>query len=361
MNKKLIIILIVIIITGLIIGGYFYLKSRKQETTSSNLEGQISPQVMQLAKLSSDKTWIYYYSSEQTPAFYRTEILSKKTEQISETLADIQEINFSPNLTKVGFKVIYNKDRFEKYSSPFLEPKTADNESRFWIYDFANRKLFYLNQNIIQYIFSPDSKKIFYVYLSPDGQESINQMAIGESKYDKIIDLKTQYLNVKALNNEQILLAITSDSDKGNGLYLLNIKSKKNELLTDSDFASQMNIYPDKKRILFDNLTESNNKISSIIFSTDISGKNKQDIIKSEGVQLDFDHLIWDKNGANCFVAAKDPDKDQYDKLYKIDLANKKITTLVEEANSDFEVVDINNDGSLLYYLLNSQLYAAKI
>src|SRR4030042_2372443 len=130
MKKTLIIILVIIILLSLSLGIYFYLKSRKTLEIKTTIEGKVFETVMESPKFSDDKKWVYYYSSQQIPAFYRSELSSKKAEQISENLDDIQEITYSPDLTKVGFKVAYNRERFEKYASPFLDPKMEDSQSR---------------------------------------------------------------------------------------------------------------------------------------------------------------------------------------------------------------------------------------
>lgn len=360
MKKSIIIILVVVIAIGIGIGIYFYLKSKKIVEVETSIEGKILETVMESPKFSADKKWVYFYSSQQTPAFYRTEISSKKTEQISSYLADIEEIKYSPDLSKVGFKVTYIKDRFEKYGSPFLEPKMDEGASRFWVYNFENKKLDYLNQNIISYTFSPDSKKIFYVFLGDEGKISINQADYNGNNYEKIIDWQYGEPALQVIDDGKILLAYSTEEyeKQGDGLYLLDTKNKKLSTLTDKDFSTFFSLSPNKKQIFNYMPLFENNKPKSAIWITDINAKDKFGYLKTDD-ELDYQNIIWSSDNKTIYLAGKPNGNDNFTKLYQYQIDEKKLNLVFEGGESNFEAVEIDN--SLLYYLLNSQLYAAKI
>lgn len=360
MKKTLVIILIVVITLGIGVGLYFYLKSKKTETVEISPEGKVLETAMQSPQFSSDKKWVYYYSTQQTPAFYRTEISSKKTEQLSETLADIQEINFSPDLTKAGFKVIYNKERFEKYASPFLEPRMGDNESRIWIYDFEKKKLSYLSQNILDITFSLNGKKIFYPFANSNGKISINQANSDGTNFEKIIDWQYGEPALQLIDDNKLLIAYSTEEveSQGDGLYLLEIKNKKLTTLTDKDFSTFFFLSPDKKQIFYYLPIFENDMPKSAIWLTNVNTKNKSGYLKTDD-ELDFENITWSNDNKMIYLAGRTSGNDSFTKLYQYNVEEKKLNLVFEGQNSNFKAVEINNN--IFYYLLNSQLYAAKI
>jgi hypothetical protein len=178
MKKKILIIVIILLIlalAGTLIWYFFFRKSEKEAKPVLETEGRVLDQIMEYPAFSQDKKWIHYYSREQTPAFYRTNLETKETEQISEELDGIEEIKYSPDRQKVVFRVIYDQDRFEQYGSPFKEPEMEDNEPRLWVYNFESKALPYLNEQIDEIVFSADSQKLVYSFLKIYGKFSINQ------------------------------------------------------------------------------------------------------------------------------------------------------------------------------------------
>lgn len=361
MPKKLIIILIIIF--GLIIsaGIYFYLKNKNNTAPLISLpEGKIAETVVASAKISADKNYVYYYSSQETPGFYRLELKSKKTESLSGTFEELDEINFSPDLKKVGFRVVYDQERFEKYGSPFLEPKMNDGEKRFWIYDFASQKLSYLSPNIITYVFSSDSKLIYYAFLNPDNKISLNQANADGSNYQKIADWSYGEPAISLLGDDKLLIAYSTEElkDQGDGLYLLNIKDKKLSRLVDKDFSAFFSLSPSQKNIFFYRPIFEDNQPKSQIWITDSNVQNKNGEIKSE-LELDFKQLAWSSGEKNIYLAAKENGKENFDQFYQYTPSEKKLKSVFNQPNSNFEAV--GEAQNLIYYLLDSQLYAAKI
>lgn len=361
MKRKLIIILAVVLLVGVSLGLYFYFRN-KEEKTEVKIEGKLSESVMQIAKLSPDKKWINYYSTQQTPAFYRQEIASKKIEQISGALASIEEINFAPDLTKVGFRVTYDQGQFEKYGSPFLEPKMPDGEKRFWIYDFENKKLSYLSPNVISYTFSTDSQKIYYLFASNEGKLSINQAKFDGTNFEKIVDWPYGEPRIKAVDDNKILVAYSTEEfeSQGDGLYELNIKDKKLANLTNQDFSNFFVLSPSKKIIFYYLPIFERDKTKSSIWITDLAGKNKSGYLKIDE-EVDFQNVVWSKDEKTLYFAAKSPDQDNFDKIYRYRPEEKTVQVIISQDKANSMTVDINDNGDTLYYLLNSELYGAKI
>lgn len=361
MSKKLIIILVIIF--GLIIsaGLYYFLKNKnKTMPVVSPPEGKIVETTMTSAKVSADKNYVYYYSSQESPGFFRLELKSKKTESLSGILDQLEEINYSPDFKKVGFKVTYDKERFEKYGSPFLEPKMNDGEKRFWIYDFASQKLSSLNPNIITYVFSPDSKLIYYAFLGADNKLSLNQANADGSNYQKLADWPYGEPAIRLLGEDKLLIAYSTEElkDQGDGFYLLDIKTKKLSKLSDKDFSAFFSLSPSQKNIFFYRPIFENNQPQSQIWITDPNGQNKNGEIKSE-LELDFNYLAWSSEEKNIYLAAKENSKENFDQFYQYDPAEKKFKSVFNQPDSNFAAV--GEAENLIYYLLDSQLYAAKI
>lgn len=361
MKKTIIIIIVILLLIGLIIGTYFYLKGKREVINNQAKEGLISEKIMQSPQLSPDKKWIYYYSTAEAPAFYRLELETKKVEKISQDLMDIEEIIYSPDLEKAAFKVTYNKDRFEKYSSPFLNPEMQEGQRRYWVVNFKDGSLSYLGENVLNLEFTFDSKKIVFLYRSLDNS-SINIADPNGENYQKIVDWQSESVVLRPFDdNNFLLVSINDEGGTNSGLYKLQIKEKKAQLLTKSYYSSNLYISPSKKSLLFISPTISGQVTSTILFMTDANGQNYQEIITNKEYEFDTFHLAWSKDEKSVYLAAKSKNQENFNNLLKIDLVNKTLSQLKKEDNSIFEAVDINNEGNLIYYLLNSQLYAAAI
>jgi hypothetical protein len=94
---------------------------------------------------------------------------------------------------------------------------------------------------------------------------------------------------------------------------------------------------------------------------TDANGQNYQEIITNKDYQFDFSHLTWSKDEKSVYLAAESKNQENFNNLLKIDLTNKTLSQLKKEDGSIFEAVDINSEGNLIYYLLNSKLHASTI
>lgn len=362
MKKITIIIIIILLIIGFAVGTYFYFKGKREVINNQAKEGLISEKIMQSPQLSSDKKWIYYYSTAEAPAFYRLELETKKVEKISQDLMDIEEINYSPDLEKAAFKVTYNKDRFEKYSSPFLNPKMQEGQRRYWVVNFKDGSLSPLGENVLNLEFTFDSKKIVFLYRPLDGNSSINIADPNGENYQKIIDWQSESLVLRPLDdNNFLLVSINDEGGTNSGLYKLLLKEKKAQLLTKSYYSSNLYISPSKKNLLFISTTILDQKTSTIFFMTDANGQNYKEIITNKEYEFDTSHLAWSKDEKSVYLAAKNKNQPNFNNLLKIDLDSKALNQLKKEDNSIFEAIDINSEGSLIYYLLNSQLYALKI
>jgi hypothetical protein len=149
-NKRLIFIILIVavVLIAVIIFYFSFVKKKTEPGPAENVEGKITESVMEAAKLSPSKEWVYFYSSQNLPAFYRFNLNNQNAEQISQPLSDVQDAIFSPDTESVIFRVSYDYERFKQYGSPFIEPKMEDGEQRFWTYKFAGKKLSYLDQNI---------------------------------------------------------------------------------------------------------------------------------------------------------------------------------------------------------------------
>jgi Tol biopolymer transport system component len=349
------------LLIGFGIGTYFYLKGKREVVDRQAKEGLISEKIMQSPQLSSDKKWLYYYSTAEAPAFYRLELETKKVEKISQDLMDIEEIVYSPDLGKAAFKVTYDKDKFEKYASPFLNPKMQEGQRRYWVVNFKDGGLSHLGENVLNLEFTADSKKIVFLYRSLDNS-SINIADPNGENYEKIVDWQSESVVLRAFDdNNFLLISINDESETNSGLYKLMIKEKKALLLTKNYYSSNLYISPSKKNLLFISPIILGQETSTIFFMTDANGQNYQEIITNKDYQFDFSHLAWSKDEKSVYLAAKNKNQENFNNLLKIDLANKILSQLKKEDGSIFEAVDINSEGNLIYYLLNSQLYALKI
>lgn len=367
MKKKVLIIIGLIIILAIAAALIWYFVSRKEKEKIEPVlktEGKLLDTIMEYPSLSSDNKWIYYYSTEQTPAFYRTNIETKETLQISGELSDIQKIKYSSDREFVLFKVYYDKDRFEQYGSPFLEPEMDNNESRFWVYNFEKRTLSYLSEEVLDVVFSLDSKKLIYSFLNPDGKFSINQSDLDGTNYKKITDWPGDKPAILVQDSE-FVIASSITEEKGendkNGLYKVYIPTGRMDLLTNEDYNDIFSISPKKESVLFfDAIVERETVFNRISIFT-ISDKEKKDIYKSQDFKFNFENIAWSQNEKNVYVAAAEIDSESYDRIFEIHLDGSDPRLLLGNKESNFEVVGLDDPGEFIYYLMDSQLYRAKL
>jgi hypothetical protein len=237
-----------------------------------------------------------------------------------------------------------------------------DGEQRFWTYKFAGKKLSYLDQNITNVVFSADSKKLVYSYLYSDGRVKINQSDIEGKNYQEIADLPGYSVGIFPVDDNLIYLGYISDADDSNGgVYSLKIKDKELKLLDDKKFSNIFSISLDKKKIFFIQPTAENDQIVTLMWTSDLDLKGYRNVAKATRYEFDYSSIVWGKDQKSVFMAAKNIGAEFYDRIYQVYLDGTEPKLLLKDDQGVFETIAVNTEGDRLYYLLNGQLYAAKI
>jgi len=338
--KIVIILLITALILGIILFVISYILNPPLKTE------QVSANQILFPSLSTDNKSLLYFNNQDEAAFYKMDLQNKAIVKLSDDMDTPNDVKWSPKKDKVILKIIYQKEIFEKYGSPFIDYKTTDQTITFWIFDLNSKKLFKLNDFITDVIWEANSEEIVYINKDTEsGQNEIYKANVDGSNNQKLTDLKTRIYRILSYNQKTNSLIYITNSGVEDQIethvYKIHQNNQPTELFSNA-LAGSISVSPDNKKIIYskdDNL-----------YLFDIES-NQTNII-FEKIQNSI--FTWTVDGQLIVVF----DYNKSVKLYKVTTTPLKKTLLnVKNLQTDITNLTISTDDKTLYLISKNLLY----
>lgn len=342
MKKNLGVILATIGITILLVAVYLiFFYQRQSEISESNPpKNEISTIVKAQPILEGKRFSSFRFSSaehylyavrEDESGIYKINLTDLNLEKIAE-FDFIDQALWSPDFNQVIFEVAYDKERFEKYQSPFLVSDVVDGQIIYWLYNISDGKLRKLSSNIYQPRWAPDGKKILYIDIDPENEtQSIKIIDLAQDKIQTIVaSPKYDELTIGFISNQEIYyLAARDQTDTlGNNLYKVNLAELQTENIINDDSAGNVAVSPLGGYFSYEHYLAEGNYVLGIM---NASGQNKKDF----DLIASADSTAWSPD-ENWFFAVNQSENSN-NEIYRLNLSNRRIDRLA----ADFSAEDI--------------------
>lgn len=303
--------------------------------------------------LKGENDLLYYDLNEAN--LYQLNLSNGQKTQLSDNMAQPLDLIWSPDRNQVIIKITYDKYKFEKFNSPFLNLQVQDGETMLWNYNLQTKKYTMLDLNILNPaplnllnpIWVSDSQHIIYHYLNSNNKIStLNISSPDGQNWRKLGDVPPNIfsiLNYNENNNTVVYQNIDNTENNTYSVYRFDINNQKEEkIISNTDIVIKINDY----RFIY------NNPKNSYVFN--ITNNNQQQL----PVLLFGEKATISPDGKNLFAIII---KDNIQQIAQINLTNYKLTKVFNPnlPNPNISNLLIKND--ILYYTVQDTLYKIKI
>ncbi len=310
----------------------------------NSLSGMINNLNNSFSVLCSNEKYICYFNDADN-TLYRMLITanassSQETSQLqSESIGKLDFIPASASISRASWST--QKDKII----------ISDNNNSNWLYDLDNKASSALSSSAKQFAFSPDGKKIAYIYNDHANNKTYLSIANPDG---------TNWQNIKDIDPSSSSVAFSPDGKKIAYIYpknkenILVVYNLENNGATEQSAGTvSLTNYPllwssDNQYVIYNNSTDSK------IYSFDTSSKQLQTI----DLKIYQNLYSWIGSSNNFIALVKDEKDAGYD-IYQINPKNgekTKINRLENDTQNSPQYIFTSSDGKKIYLQNNNQI-----
>lgn len=337
---------------------------KRWEKKRLNIELSLVPKI---TKISDDEISYPYYKNGQVLALaknrssiYKINLSTNKKEEINTGLNFISGIRWSPDAKKA----ILTVTEFEKPENKGMSEEEEGAITN-WYFNIETKELKQLPLSADFFAWMPDSKKIIYFYFD-SGNYYLNISEPNGNNPQKIttnINNLYEPFIVPSSNSKKIAIYSTPLLNGSDDIYVVNIENKEVKKITDG-YETGAVWSPDANKILYTYLESSNRPF---LWTISADGSNKKDLgLVTTSAPIYKAIFSSDNKYIYAAVPKKIPqnffstETKTEDELWKIDLENN-IKIKLADTDLDIEKMMFSEDGKVIYFISNTNLYSAKI
>lgn len=348
---------LILIALGIIVLGFVAFMLFKPAKKTSNQPASSSSQEAQIQKISNEKMFfpsidksgnnILFFNTSGTRdiAFYKFSPDTNNSDRISPIMDVPENVIWSPTKDKVIIKIVYDKYKFEKFGSPFVDPSCEDGQEMTWVFDFNSQKFTQLNNNI-QGINWFDEKIIYDLYDTTNDLSSIFIANNDGSNWKKINDIPfVEGVMLGKISADEIYYYPITFEFGGFNIYKVNIVTKQmSEIIQDNSAGGA--IFNNK--FLYNVIH--NNYLTLGLMDKD--GDNKLDL----GIITSLDKTAFSENGDFIFAAFR-ANKETTDTIYKIDSKTGEMIKINYNFDTSIDAKNLMVLNNILYFTSDDYLF----
>jgi len=301
--------------------------------------------------LTPDNKSMVYYDLDQLD-LYKLNLSSNTMEKLSDNMDQPLKIIWSPDRSQAIIKIIYDKYKFEKFGSPFVNTQLQDETVALWHYDSLTQKYTMLDTNIfnpapldpLNPIWTADSKHLIYHHLDRNNNVSTLNISDGDGQnWRKLGDVPENLYSILSYDDSSNTVLYSTYSTETNFYRIarFNItKQQDEEIITDAGLSllvddNQM-VCTKNNRTFFLNLLDKKQKNLPVIAD---EGKT---FLSADGKKL---------------IAVKNKEDKEY--ILIVNLENFKIEKNIDPGldNSNIKNLTISSDGQNIFFTNDDLLY----